>query len=241
MRVLLVEDDRQLRTAIARGLREAAFAVDQAATGTQALTLALENEYDVIVLDIMLPGKDGITICRAIRKKGGQVPILMLTALDSVDQRIEGLDAGADDYLTKPFDFGELLARVRALTRRKGEVLDTQLSVGDLVIDTARHLVRRNRREIALTGKEFAFLLHLARNAGRVVSRAELMSHVWDDTKITYSNIIDVYASRLRRKIDEGEKDALFTTLRGAGFLLESPDDRARATRPAKRPSKRAG
>ena len=241
MRVLLAEDDRQLRTAIARGLREAAVAVDQAATGTQALTLALENDYDLIVLDILLPGKDGISICRAIRKKGGQVPILMLTALDSIDQRIEGLDAGADDYLTKPFDFGELLARVRALTRRKGEVLGTQLAVGDLVIDTARHSVRRNRREITLTAKEFAFLLHLARNAGRVVSRAELMTHVWDDTKNTYSNIIDVYASRLRRKIDEGEKFALFNTLRGAGFVLEKPDTRARAVRATKRPTKQAG
>jgi two-component system copper resistance phosphate regulon response regulator CusR len=241
MRVLLAEDDRQLRTAIARGLREAAFAVDQAGTGPQTLALALENDYDVIVLDIMLPGKDGISICQAIRKKGGQVPILMLTALDSVEQRIEGLDAGADDYLTKPFDFGELLARVRALTRRKGEVLGTQISVGDLVIDTARHSVRRGRREITLTGKEFAFLLHLARNAGRVVSRAELMAHVWDDMKVTYSNIIDVYASRLRRKIDEDEKVALFSTLRGAGFLLEVPaEERARATRQAKRATKKA-
>lgn len=241
MRVLLAEDDRQLRTAIARGLREASFAVDQAATGTQALNLALEDDYDLIILDILLPGKDGISVCRAVRKKGGQVPILMLTARDSIEQRIEGLDAGADDYLTKPFDFGELLARVRALTRRKGEVLDTQLAVGDLVIDTARHSARRDRREISLTGKEFAFLLHLARNAGRVVSRAELMSHVWDDSKVTYSNIIDVYASRLRRKIDEGEKVALFSTLRGAGFLLEAPEGRARATRPARRPSKKAG
>jgi DNA-binding response OmpR family regulator len=241
MRVLLAEDDRQLRTALARGLREAAFAVDQAATGTQALAMAVENDYELIILDIMLPGKDGIAICRAIRKKGHQVPILMLTALDSVEQRIDGLDAGADDYLTKPFDFGELLARVRALTRRKGEVRDTQLSVGDLVIDTARHSVRRNRREITLTGKEFAFLLHLARNAGRVVTRAELMSHVWDDTKVTYSNIIDVYASRLRRKIDEGEKVALFSTLRGAGFLLEAPEDRARPSRQSRRPTKRAG
>jgi two-component system copper resistance phosphate regulon response regulator CusR len=241
MRVLLAEDDRQLRTAIARGLREAAVAVDQAATGTQALTLALENDYDLIILDILLPGKDGISICRAIRKKGGQVPILMLTALDSIDQRIEGLDAGADDYLTKPFDFGELLARVRALTRRKGEVLGTQLAVGDLVIDTARHSVRRNRRDITLTGKEFAFLLHLARNAGRVVSRAELMQHVWDDTKNTYSNIIDVYASRLRRKIDEGEKVALFNTLRGAGFLLEKPQTGARVVRTTRRPTKQAG
>lgn len=241
MRVLLAEDDRQLRTAIARGLREASFAVDQAATGTQALQMALEHEYEVIILDILLPGKDGVAICRAIRKKGGQVPILMLTALDSVDQRIEGLDAGADDYLTKPFDFGELLARVRALTRRKGEVLGTQLSVGDLVIDTARHSVRRNRREIALTAKEFSLLLHLARNAGRVVSRAELMSHVWHESKETYSNIIDVYASRLRKKIDEGEKVALFSTLRGTGFLLEAPDPRLRATRPVKRQTKRAG
>lgn len=241
MRVLLVEDDRQLRTAIARGLRETAFAVDQAATGSQALALALENPYDLIILDILLPGKDGISVCRAIRKKGGQVPILMLTALDSVEQRIEGLDAGADDYLTKPFDFGELLARVRALTRRKGEVIGTQISVGDLVIDTARHMVRRNRRDITLTGKEFAFLLHLARNAGRVVSRAELMSHVWDDNKGTYSNIIDVYASRLRRKIDEGEKVQLFSTLRGTGFLLDAPLSRAAATRQARRPAKRAG
>jgi DNA-binding response OmpR family regulator len=241
MRVLFAEDDRQLRTALARGLREASFAVDQAATGPQALTLALENDYDLIILDILLPGKDGISICRAVRKKGGHVPILMLTALDSIDQRIEGLDAGADDYLTKPFDFGELLARVRALTRRKGEVLGTQLAVGDLVIDTSRRSVRRNRREISLTAKEFAFLLHLARNAGRVVSRAELMTHVWDDTKATYSNIIDVYASRLRRKIDEGEKVPLFNTLRGAGFVLEKPETRARVVRTAKRPSKQAG
>jgi two-component system copper resistance phosphate regulon response regulator CusR len=241
MRVLLAEDDRQLRTAIARGLREAAFAVDQVGTGTQALNLALENEYDLIILDILLPGKDGISICREVRKKGGQVPILMLTALDSIEQRIEGLDAGADDYLTKPFDFGELLARVRALTRRKGEVLGTQLTIGDLVIDTSRRSVRRNRRDISLTAKEFAFLLYLARNAGRVVTRTELMTHVWDDTRNTYSNIIDVYASRLRRKIDEGEKVVLFNTLRGAGFLLEKPETGARVIRTARRPTKQAG
>jgi two-component system copper resistance phosphate regulon response regulator CusR len=223
MRILLVEDDRQLRTSIARGLREASYAVDQAATGPQALTLATANEYDAVILDLLLPGKSGLAVCRTIRGRGSAVPILMLTALDAVEQRIAGLDAGADDYLTKPFDFGELLARLRALTRRRGEVLAAEIVVGDLVIDTSRHVVRRGEREITLTAKEFAFLLHLARNAGRVVSRAELMAHVWEDTENEYSNIIDVYASRLRRKIDEGEDVALFVTLRGTGFVLEVP------------------
>ena len=222
MRILFAEDDRQLRTSITRGLREASYAVDQAATGPQALTLAAANDYAAIILDVLLPGKSGIVVCRAIREKGNRAPILMLTALDGIEQRIEGLDAGADDYLTKPFDFGELLARLRALTRRRGEISSPQIVVGDLTVDTARHSVRRGDRDIPLTAKEFAFLLHLARNAGRVVTRADLVANVWDDTN-TYSNIIDVYASRLRRKIDEGEKVALFTTLRGTGFLLEAP------------------
>ena len=223
MRVLLAEDDSQLRSSIMRGLREASFAVDPAGTGPQALALATANEYDAIILDVLLPGKSGILVCRSIRERGNQVPILMLTALDAVEHRIAGLDSGADDYLTKPFDFGELLARLRALTRRRGEVMTPRIVVGDLVIDTLRHSVSRNGREITLTAKEFAFLLHLARSAGRVVTRAELMAHVWDDTRNTYSNIIDVYASRLRRKIDEGEKVQLFTTLRGTGFVLEAP------------------
>ncbi len=223
MRVLLAEDDRQLRASIARGLREASYAVDQAATGPQALAFAAANEYDAIVLDVLLPGKSGIVVCRTVRERGGRVPILMLTALDAVEQRIAGLDAGADDYLTKPFDFGELLARIRSVTRRRGEVMSAQLVVGDLVIDTARYSVQRAGRDISLTAKEFALLLHLAQNAGRVVSRAELMAHVWGDTRTTYSNIIDVYASRLRRKIDDGETVPLVTTLRGAGLLLEAP------------------
>jgi two-component system copper resistance phosphate regulon response regulator CusR len=151
------------------------------------------------------------------------VPILMLTALDSVEQRITGLDAGADDYLTKPFDFGELLARLRALTRRRGDVLSPELVVGELVIDTTRHLVRRGGREIALTTKEFTFLHHLARHAGRVVSRAELMEHVWEDKSNAYSNIIDVYASRLRRKLGDGDEVPLVVTLRGTGFMLQVP------------------
>jgi DNA-binding response OmpR family regulator len=239
MRLLFAEDDRQLRTSITRGLREASYAVDQAATGAQALTLASTNEYDAIVLDVLLPGKSGIVVCRAIREKGNRVPILMLTALDGIEQRIEGLDAGADDYLTKPFDFGELLARLRALTRRRGDVSSSLIVVGDLTIDTARHSVRRGDRDITLTAKEFAFLLHLARNAGRVVTRAELVTNVWDDTN-TYSNIIDVYASRLRRKIDDGENVALFNTLRGTGFLLEAPEmEGAKTARAPKRKTAR--
>jgi len=243
MRILLAEDDSQLRASITRGLREESFAVDPVGTGTQALTLAAANDYDAIILDVLLPGKSGIVVCRTIRERGQQVPILMLTALDAVEQRIEGLDSGADDYLTKPFDFGELLARLRALTRRRGEVMSARLVVGDLVIDTLRHAVTRGGREITLTAKEFAFLLHLARNAGRVVSRADLMAHVWDDTRNTYSNIIDVYASRLRRKIDEGEEVALFTTLRGSGFVLEAPGALAPplppATKTAESPARR--
>lgn len=235
MRIMLVEDDRQLRTSIARGLREASYAVDEAATGTQALTLAVANEYDAVILDVLLPGKNGKVVCRAIRERGSRVPILMLTALDGVEQRIAGLDAGADDYLTKPFAFGELLARLRALTRRRGEVAPSQLVVGDLVIDTLRHSVRRNRRDITLTATEFAFLLHLARNAGRVVSRADLMAHVWDDAQNTFSNIIDVYASRLRRKIDDGEELPLLTTLRGSGFMLETPQPTKTASRSPRR------
>jgi two-component system copper resistance phosphate regulon response regulator CusR len=163
----------------------------------------------------------------------------MLTALDAVEDRIAGLDSGADDYLTKPFDFGELLARLRALTRRRGEVMAPRIVVGDLVIDTLRHSVNRNGRDIALTAKEFSFLLHLARSAGRVVSRAELMAHVWDDARNTYSNIIDVYASRLRRKIDDGEKVALFTTMRGSGFVLEAPATPAPSAQVADQPARR--
>lgn len=227
MRILFAEDDSQLRSSISRGLREASYAVDEAATGSQALTLAAGDDYDAVILDVLLPGKNGMVVCRAIRDRGSKVPILMLTALDGVEQRIAGLDSGADDYLTKPFDFGELLARLRALTRRGGDVVPSQLVVGDLVIDTLRHAVRRDRREIALTAKEFAFLLYLARNAGRVVTRAEIMTHVWDDSRNTFSNIIDVYAGRLRRKIDDGEKVPLLTTMRGSGFLLEAPRPRA--------------
>jgi DNA-binding response OmpR family regulator len=235
MRLLLVEDDRQLRASLTRGLRESGYTVDQATNGLQAETAASTGAYDAIVLDVLLPGQDGVAVCRAIRTAGGTVPILMLTALDAVEHRIKGLDAGADDYLTKPFDFGELVARLRAMTRRHGDSSTGEIRVGDLRINTRTHGVRRGQREVALTAKEFAFLLHLARNAGRVVSRAELMTQVWDDPRHQYSNIIDVYASRLRRKIDEGERTALFTTLRGTGYMLAAGESRsdARGERPA--------
>ena len=238
MRVLIVEDDRQLRQSVARGLREDSYVVDQAGDGVQAMELAAAHEYDAIILDILLPELDGIEVCRRLRQARVVAPILMLTALDAVEQRIAGLDAGADDYLTKPFDFGELQARLRALTRRRGELLAPDLVIGDLVVDTSRHVARRGRREIPLTAKEFAFLHYLARNAGRIVSRAELMTHVWDDSKGSYTNIIDVYASRLRRKIDDGEQVALFATHRGAGYLLDVPRPAAvLAATPARRRS----
>jgi DNA-binding response OmpR family regulator len=224
MRVLIVEDDRQLRTSMTRGLREASHAVEQAPTGEQAIAVAKSGAFDVMILDVRLPDMDGLAVCRVVRAAGNRVPILMLTALDGVDQRIAGLDAGADDYLTKPFDFGELLARLRALGRRRLDALPETLTVGDLVVDTSRRSARRNGREIELTAKEFALLVYLARNAGRVVSRAELLQHVWDDTGNSYSNIIDVYAGRLRRKIDEDPREpALFKTVRGMGFMLEAP------------------
>ncbi len=223
MRLLFAEDDKHLLTAVSRGLREDGHDVDQATTGGQALTLAQEQKYDVIILDVLLPGKTGLVVCRAIREAGNRVPILMLTALDAVEQRIAGLDAGADDYLTKPFDFGELLARLRALTRRHRDKAPPRLVIGDLEIDNERRAVRRGGRTITLTAREFTLLQFLAQNAGRVVSRAELMEHVWDDTGNNYSNIIDVYAGRLRRKIDEGEREAMFTTVRGVGFRLDAP------------------
>ena len=241
MRILLAEDDDQLRTSIARGLREASHSVDQAETGPKALALATTNQYDVIVLDLLLPGKRGIGVCRTLRERGHQVPILMLTALDSIDDRIAGLDAGADDYLTKPFDFGELLARIRALTRRRGEVLPSQLVIDDLVIDVARRTVHRGARDIPLTVKEFAFLSHLARHAGVVVTRADLMAHVWSDASVHYSNIIDVYAGRLRRKIDEGEDVALFATVRGTGFTLRAPERPKEPATKALRGTRRRG
>lgn len=228
MRILLVEDDRQHAAIIARGLRKHAFAVDVAGDGEEGLFLAQTNAYDVIVLDVMLPKRTGIEVCRTLRESGSDVPVLMLTARDAVEDRITGLETGADDYLTKPFAFDELVARVRALLRRARRYEAPVLAVGALTIDTGARSARRGEREISLTSKEFALLEFLARNAGRVVGRAEISEHVWDNSYDAFSNVIDVFIRRLRRKIDDGETIRMLRTRRGAGYLLTAePDDLA--------------
>jgi two-component system copper resistance phosphate regulon response regulator CusR len=220
MRILLAEDDPQLRDALLRGLRDHAFAVDAAADGEQALTLGAVTPYDVMVLDVLMPRRDGLEVCRELRRRGVHTPILILTARDAVDDRIQGLDAGADDYLTKPFAVGELLARLRALLRRRGDVAPSIISVEDLEVDTRRQEVRRAGALVQLTAREYAFLEYLARHAGRVISRGELAAHVWDDNHDPNANLIDVYVSRLRRKVDGGGASPLVHTRRGSGVVL---------------------
>ncbi len=220
MRVLLVEDDLQLSGAVARGLREASYAVDLAHDGDRALYLAGVNPYDVVVLDVMLPGKTGLQVARILRDRGSNARILMLTARDAVEDRVAGLDAGADDYLVKPFAFTELMARIRALLRRTEEVQHPVLRVGDLEIDTRSQQVARGGESVRLTHREYALLEYLARNAGRVVGRAEISEHVWDDHYDPFSNLIEVYISRLRNKLDSRSDEPLIHTRRGAGYVL---------------------
>jgi DNA-binding response OmpR family regulator len=221
MRILLVEDDPRVIGFVSRGLRENAYAVDVAENARDALFLAFVNPYDLIVLDVMIPGGDGLEICRRIRGRGVRTRILMLTARDAVEDRIQGLDAGADDYLTKPFDFGELLARLRAMLRRGERLVDETIRVGDVVVDTRAQRVHRAGHEVALTTKEYALLEFLARHAGRVVGRAEISEHVWDDNFDPFSNAIEVYVNRLRRKLAQHGEAPLIHTRRGAGYLLE--------------------
>jgi DNA-binding response OmpR family regulator len=220
MRLLLVEDDPGVLRFVLKGLRERAYAVDTATTGDDALYQAEINTYDLIILDVMIPGRDGFAVCKQIRKTGNRVPILMLTALDAVEDRITGLDVGADDYLAKPFAFRELLARLRALLRRSGELRPPNITVADVVVDTAAQTVTRRGRRIPLTTKEYALVEFLARNAGRVVGRAAIAEHVWDETFDPFSNLIEVYVNRLRHKIDEDSKLPLLHTRRGAGYLF---------------------
>jgi len=225
MRLLLVEDDTRIARFVAKGLREQAYAVDVAATGDDALYQAAINTYDLVILDVMIPGKDGFAVCRELRKSGQRMPILMLTARDAVEDRIAGLDHGADDYLTKPFEFRELLARLRALLRRSGELRPARITIGDLVLDTGAQSATRGGRHVTLTAKEYALLEYLARNPGRVVGRAEIAEHVWDETFDPFSNLIEVYINRLRRKIDADSLKPLLQTRRGAGYVLGTAAD----------------
>jgi two-component system copper resistance phosphate regulon response regulator CusR len=223
MRLLLVEDDVRLARFILRGLREQAYAVDLAADGEDALYQAAVNAYDAIILDVLIPRKDGFTVCRELRAGGMQIPVLMLTARDSVEDRITGLDTGADDYLTKPFEFGELLARLRALLRRGSELRSSVIEVADLIIDTRSQQARRQGQALNLTTKEYAFLEYLSRNAGQVVGRESIAEHVWDESFDPFSNLIEVYINRLRRKVDGPFAVPLIHTRRGAGYILQDP------------------
>ena len=220
MRILVVEDEREAAAVLARGLREHAFAVDVAHDGRAALEEASVNDYDLIVLDLMLPGIGGLDVCRRLRQEQSAVPILMLTARGEPDQRVAGLDAGADDYLPKPYHFGELLARIRALLRRGPALTAAVLTIEDLAIDTRSRRVTRGGQPVTLTTKEYTLLDYLARRQGDVVTRAEIADHVWDDSFDPMSNVIEVYIQRLRRKIDDSHPVKLIQTRRGAGYVL---------------------
>lgn len=224
MRILLVEDEPGVATMLAKGLREQAYAVDAAASGEQALYLASITDYDAVILDLMLPGLDGLAVCDRLRRQGSHVPILMVTARDAVEARIAGLDRGADDYLVKPFDFGELLARLRAVIRRgRTPQRPAAVTLGDLHFDLRARHVSRGGRDIALTAREFALLEFLVTHAGEVVGRGAIAEHVWDAPFEAMSNVIDVMVQRLRRKIDPPGGPSLIVTRRGEGYMLVPP------------------
>jgi two-component system, OmpR family, response regulator len=220
VRILIVEDEVKLAALLRRGLTEEAHAADVAASGEDALWMARSTEYDAIVLDLMLPGVNGIEVCRRLRSDGVWSPILMLTARDGLEDRIGGLDAGADDYLTKPFAFAELLARLRALARRGQPERPPVLAVGDLRLDPATRRVWRGEAEVELSPKEFALLETFMRRPGRVLSRFELLEHAWDYDYENRSNVVDVYVRYLREKIDRPYGRQSLETVRGAGYRL---------------------
>jgi len=223
MRVLIVEDEVKMASLIHRGLREEGLSGDVAINGEDALWMAGATDYDAIILDVMLPGIDGFETCRRLRSDGVWAPVVMLTARDAVDDRITGLDGGADDYLTKPFAFVELLARVRALLRR-GQPAPERLQVADLVIDTMRRKVARAGESIDLAPKEFGILEYMMRNKGRPLSRTMIVEHVWDMDYDGLTNIVDVYIRHLRGKIDDRWSQKLIQTVRGIGYMIEGPD-----------------
>lgn len=220
MRLLIVEDDPELAEVLTRGFGEHGMETVHAANVPAARSLAMLEHVDVVVLDVMLPGGSGFDLCRELRREGHATPILMLTARDTVDDRVLGLDAGADDYLTKPFAFRELLARVRALARRRPALLPQVVQVADLIVDLASRRVRRAGQSLELTAKEFALLEVLLLNAGSIVDRAAITAHVWDDNHDPFTNVLEVLVRRLRRKIDDGFSPKLVQTVRGAGYML---------------------
>ena len=222
MRVLIVEDEPAVADLLERALREAAWAPDRVATVSAALEALAVNDYDLAILDIGLPDISGLDVCRRWRQRGGRTPVLMLTARAGLADRVTGLDAGADDYLAKPFAVEELLARLRALARRPPSSLDVTLRVGDLEMHTARRTVSRDGRAIRLTAREYALLEYLMRNVDRLVSRAQILNHVWDDNFDPVANVVDVLVGRLRRKIDLPGYPPLLHTVRGAGYQLSS-------------------
>ncbi len=221
MYVLIVEDERRLAQLVRRVLEEEGHTVDTAYDGEEGLAMAMEGSHDVVILDILLPEVDGIEVCQSLRRNKVDTPVLLLTALDSVEDRVRGLDAGADDYLPKPFAFQELLARVRALGRRKVQARDpSELRVDDLALDLRRRRAERGGRIIELSPKEFSLLEFLMRNQGRVVTRTQILDHLWGYDYATDSNLVDVYVAYLRRKVDRGNGRKLIRTVRGIGYAL---------------------
>jgi DNA-binding response OmpR family regulator len=225
MRILVVEDEHKIAAFLRRGLVEEGYAVDLAYDGDEALDWYAVAPYDLIVLDVLLPKRSGIAVCRALRERGARIPILMLTARDAIEDRIQGLDAGADDYLVKPFAFGELLARIRALLRREPASQPPVLQVDDLALDPATHVVTRAGVAIPLANKEYQILEYLLRNASRVLTRDMIGEHVWDYEFDRDSNVIDVHIRTLRRKLDEPHPIKLIHTVRGVGYRLARGDD----------------
>ena len=222
MRILIVDDDRRLCNIVKRGLIEEAYVVDVAYDGEEGEYLADINPYDLIILDIMMPKKDGIEVCRDLRSRNINTPIMMLTAKDAVEDRVKGLDAGADDYLVKPFAFSELLARIRALLRRESSSKSAELQVGDLVLNTRTRELWKEKRIIEMTTKEYTILEYLMRHPNMVVTRTMIEEHAWDYDFDSLSNLVDVYIRRLRRKIDDGKKESTIQTIRGAGYRLRA-------------------